>query len=688
MIKKRSLSAKINCIIIAFIILCASFFPTLRYARADVEYPFDSTGALEDLLTLDNFNLEDYPEDKFGLYKKPEVITMMEFAYSPLSANTGYAIYIYFYNPGLLDINVESPLDSIQLAIEYDTNPVTRLSNPTNYQKFGLEYCDGYMPEEYAGRFLKFRVLDSEDENGKILRERVNPEIRRYDISGVTLYTKTGDVKEYNTQRTTYWTGYAAGMNGNSESTLKSDFSWLETIELDVKHTFWRGTTTVYGPNYQNQVDSVYFSVPNYYLTKYGKLQRIKASWYEYYTKDIVVTSNDACYTDLTNYIGKTIVDDNGNYYSNFGLADQIWDNVTSVPSAARWTYGLANEKVTTQNKTNKLYYLFKTEDIKAYDPYTDLTSVGGISANRLYEYIKAYNSSYVLGSVPTRYGNVSADLFESDIPNSRKVENEFGKIQYGYSYYDFDVDADLFDITSYKPAENSFINNTKMYGFWDTLFGNFTTDDDYKNVSPILELEEEFFASDSASSELLIRNEDVQTVKNYVVDAKESDKTTFLFRFATSAYYCAPLSIYNQTSWIPNFNWSEAQAYRAKQSVFLDFDIIQLTFSDEGKLTVVPVVSDPIDIVNPVNPPKDLGNDTLNQILQAIGAWGTLILLIVVALVLLYVAGKLLELFKSIPNKIISGILVILLIVGLILAFYYGISWGIDVITDLGGLW
>ena len=100
MIKKQRLRAKINCIIIAFIILCACFFPTLQQARADVEYPFDSTGALEDLLTLDNFNLEDYPEDQFGLYKKPEVITMMEFGYSPIStANTGYSIYIYFYNP-------------------------------------------------------------------------------------------------------------------------------------------------------------------------------------------------------------------------------------------------------------------------------------------------------------------------------------------------------------------------------------------------------------------------------------------------------------------------------------------------------------------------------------------------------------------------------------------------------------
>ena len=47
-------------------------------------------------------------------------------------------------------------------------------------------------------------------------------------------------------------------------------------------------------------------------------------------------------------------------------------------------------------------------------------------------------------------------------------------------------------------------------------------------------------------------------------------------------------------------------QAYIAQQSVFVDFDIIQLTFNDKGTYTVIPVVSNPIDIVDPITPPSE----------------------------------------------------------------------------------
>ena len=47
-----------------------------------------------------------------------------------------------------------------------------------------------------------------------------------------------------------------------------------------------------------------------------------------------------------------------------------------------------------------------------------------------------------------------------------------------------------------------------------------------------------------------------------------------------------------------------DTNAYFAQMSVQLDFDIIDVTFSNGEKDTVIPVVSNPIDVVPEVTPP------------------------------------------------------------------------------------
>ena len=92
------------------------------------------------------------------------------------------------------------------------------------------------------------------------------------------------------------------------------------------------------------------------------------------------------------------------------------------------------------------------------------------------------------------------------------------------------------------------------------------------------------------------------------------------LFRFATSDYYAAPADIYQSDFW---GTVHKGQAYVARQSVFFDFDVIDLTFNKDGVYTVIPVVSDPIDIVNDITSPTDMGDklpDWLKYLLLAIG--------------------------------------------------------------------
>lgn len=71
-----------------------------------------------------------------------------------------------------------------------------------------------------------------------------------------------------------------------------------------------------------------------------------------------------------------------------------------------------------------------------------------------------------------------------------------------------------------------------------------------------------------------------------------------------------------------------------AQETIFLDFDILQLTFNKNGVYHVIPVVSSPIDIIKTVTRPIDdpLGPNWLKIILMLLLA----ILLIVIFIPLL----------------------------------------------------
>ena len=284
----------------------------------------------------------------------------------------------------------------------------------------------------------------------------------------------------------------------------------------------------------------------------------------------------------------------------------------------------------------DRLTLLFHADNIEEYDPYaTD--NEGTIKGNELYDRIMSYDKSYDAGTLPVKDGTISADLFESDIDDSRKVDSEQGKIQQGYSYYDFDADTDIQKLVSWSDGDPSFWDNWNEFGFWDTLFGNIPSETG-REISPIQVLKESDLQGTEAevSQRLLVNIGDVKDLKAAYEDAvtvnslNPDDEECYLvlFRFATSDYYAAPADIYEEK--FPHTTYTK-MAYVAQQSVFFDFDVIDLTFNKDGVYTVIPVVSDPIDIVNDLTSPTDMGDDGLN-ILALIA----LILILIVVLVVL----------------------------------------------------
>lgn len=302
----------------------------------------------------------------------------------------------------------------------------------------------------------------------------------------------------------------------------------------------------------------------------------------------------------------------------------------------AQWGWNLGDGYL--HVPTNVLYYMFLVDDIEEYDPYAETKTVGGIQSNDLYEYIKNYRKSYTSGRLPIKDGTISADLFESDIDDSRKMNNENGVIKKGYSYYDFDADVDLQTLQSWSSTSPSFWDNWLNFGLGAAFTGG--PNEESKTVAPIQILKASDLTGTNAeiAERLLVNVNDVDAIKAEYNNAvtvsgtNDEEKVVVLFRFATSDYYSEAVDIIEPNA---GFLWSdkhyEGEAYIAQESVFFDFDIIQLTFNKDGEYTVIPVVSSPIDIVNDITPPVNMPDE--------VDWWKIALALILVVLLLVLLA-------------------------------------------------
>ena len=603
------------------------------YADTGGELKYDSTNALDDLQSSDidgePFDIADYPKNAQGT---AQMITFVEYCYSQYENGFGnYALYVYVYNPALVEFATVSTQNKIQISTDfYYDNEQGKVGDVKDYQKFSLKFCNA-SGGEYANLFLKFRIVDEENIILNAQREHEQKTGNRYyHISGIELFEIGGsatNAHEYLVNKYYQFSGYAEGYGDSENFPFTCDSTGqAEAVELDVRHTFYRSETSSKGAGYQNQLDSVYFAVPKRLFDTYGELQRIKAEWYEYKTKDIIVTSNDKFASAAKPWLGKqtnTQLSSLGvpeiNKDIGYSLIQDFYSGGMGVGiQGATWGWNIYHTYLSP--RANALYYLFQVDNIEEYDPYADLVSIGGVESNQLYEYIKSYDKSYDGGTLPIKDGTISADLFADDIDDYRKVDSEYGKIQQGYSYYDFDADLDLQHLSSWQETAPDFWDNIRNWGLWDTIFGDIP-EEESRTVAPIEIIEEDDLKGTSAevSERLLINSGDVQALRDYYDEAitvdvsvpDDEEKVVVLFHFATTDYYSAPVEIWELgTGFLGGDTKISGQAYRAWESVFLDFDVIQLTFNNDGEYHVIPAVSSPIDIVNAITPPVDMDSD------------------------------------------------------------------------------
>ena len=594
------------------------------------EINYEQTDVLDDLsgavIGGKPFDVRDYPFDERG---KPQIVAFAEYGYSFYADNQDdYGLYVYVYNPQGMAFDTNTDRNKIALAY----------GGRENWTKYNLEFLDYSSEAGYEGLFYKFRVSLTEDEKSDILDDVVQ-NARVYEISGIEL--SVGNIVTDCTVAMRYtYSGYASGYGSAlaTESTLACTADGFEKyLNLDVHPTYYRPEGTNGENDYtQDSLHSVYFSVPKSVVEEYGGLSAVHATWLDAVLAPVLVTGNKDAYDAILPYLGQDIGQNtdaldyayvgDAEFGATGGFGETGWGGAFGYNFPEAWM-GLGGDGVinSTDRVISVLYWLFYAgEGENSADEYA-------LSSEVIEEKLVELTEQYGGELVNDRYSRV---LFDS-------VAEEFTELNI--------------------PAELEYDLRNEVLGssWWDKLWG-ITHDESaaFDGIKAIYEVQDGDFVirdnvldAEETADNLYIAPEDVEAFKEFY-DENKADSVVYLFRYQVSDYISAEASLFEPDNFIGKV-WSQTDtnAYFAQETVNLDFDIIDVTFTKDGVSTVIPVVSDPIDNIPGITPPANTTDDDFD--------WKTLLGIILGAILLIVF----LPLIATLVPYLVKGIVWILLL-------------------------
>ena len=610
-------SKKILSVFAAAVMLFSAFFSPVPVSAGAVEadVKFDDTDVLEDLRSMDGFSLAKY---SYYESERPEikVIDFVEYCYDyRVNMRDNYGLYLYVYNPNGQNIVTDSTKNKVQIAVAYDSDPITEKSNALTYEKFDLQFCSVSSGAGVNKLFYKFKVIDHKSADGKTIAERVNSMDRRYDISGIELLTEgNSNATEYGIATSYHFTGFAEGYGNGGEGTTLTRNS-LETVELSLHSTTYRFPyINQNGAGHQNQLDSVYFAVPKEFNENYGELYRVKCCWDEQKTSPVIVTNKQEVYEDVAAHLG---TDGSGGECS-------IYDNYHEAPGVSRYDHadwGFNPEQNVLCSTLPYVGYVFKSDKSNVKD--TDITSAQ----------MKDWISSH---------GN--ADYLFSDSVDEGRTK--------GYQEHTFTAD-EPFDMLTFNQTASGWDKFCLNWqAFWTGKSWDFGPEQQ-DLVEPIrLVKDSDFTGTDATDADTLyVHAEDFKAFESFY-NANKSSKNVFLLRFAVTDYYSNLQTVAGLQLFAGAMDYTST--YMARETVFLDFDIIELTFLRDTTETIIPVVASPIDVLGGIDGPIEKDGIGWGKLILAILA---LILAIILLWPILPLIIKAVVWVVTLPFKLIAAI-------------------------------
>lgn len=577
----------------------------------DIVSAYEQRNVLDDLegstIRDESFDLTKFPLNANG---STSLLSLVEFGYDfDFKYCDDYGLYIYVYNPQALKFFVNSDLNTISLRFGTDSSQ--------HFKKYNLQFLNFSDKPGFYHLFYKFKVLIDKSEL-KQIHDKLNSSKRVYEVGEVELLSDESGLPKSSFGRTFEYSGYAQGYGPDktAPSSLSiSSFSG-ETLQLDVESTYYRPSGNNGSNKYtQDSLHSVYFAVPNKIIARYGEMVAVHATWYDAVLKPALVTGNKEVLSAFSNYLYKDI----GNGIEEIGYA-----------VAGAYDYFLSSSHGGNSVSSLNLGYSY---NFLNFAPYVNEV------IDEFGDAIPTLNLMFDCGSSEN-----SAENFRLD---SKFIVNEMykatnriqGEKFAGFSTALFESISEQYEKTIYKDDEYPLTSKVLNQSWWERLWGNDYEDlsDKYSHIKAIQEVKESDLSSsiDSIVSEnLFIAESDVQHLRNYY-NIWGSNHTIYLFRYQVSPYISQQATNFKlEVGGISDYELLDKNAYFFQMTTNLLFDIIDVTFNDGEKDTVIPVVMSPINIIHDATPPLEWDDNNNDN-----NSWKLILGLILLILLLVLLA-------------------------------------------------
>ena len=525
------------------------------------------------------FNESDYP---LIPYADPSLLTVVEDC-KLIDENPSYVLYFYIYNPGLTEINLKKA-PSVQLS--FDGNSYYKFSAT----RFGDSETGPFFIKSEDGRFLKFKVSPD-----PVYWQNLNKNSRTIYFSGFELSVK---------MQQTYWkyVEYSGGTYfgdgiGCSDKAVQFTFEdnnpshmtkavGIDALKLDLNLTYYRASNSNSGNGELNQLISSYFMIPKKYFSNYGMISNIHYEYIKHTDVPFFIAN-----FDVFNPLGEKLP---VVYFDGTVTGDLLFLVGAHKSLAVGDKYDPeALEKLTSGNLAfNLVGNIIATNDEDRFEFYRSLKdqSVGFLQRDSLKASSQDLHDYF---------------LFHEDYLTSEEFINK--------------------NVSSSNPDDflksDSYVSSTNL---WDRfldygLAGLKNFKDDSFEVSPIVLVDEkDLELSDLDFSEKYrIEKEEVTKVKQNLFKAKKADCRLVLLRFdisqcaVTEFDYVASLNDHNNWD-VGNLKYmndkQNGRLLYTENTVYRNFDIIDITFRNNQSQFVIPVVANPVDIyVPPTITPEDI---------------------------------------------------------------------------------
>ena len=387
--------------------------------------------------------------------------------------------------------------------------------------------------------------------------------------------------------------GYEEGLDETSigGSTLTATSEKTRYLNLDVRSVTYTGGLVDYDSRYQ--LFSVYFSIPRHLTDTYGYLKKVEASFYETLLENVMITENQDIYNDLKEYI------DNG------------YKSVSNEPIGSKF---LASAFEPTEYQTNEHFF-----DLG----YAKEFYKNKYGTNYRYKDSQFHKFSMVYKRKFDKEYKISSEQIKKDLPKnlkevpqmSRTAEDENGDSKTS-GFYQFEYENG-------DPIKTTVLGEktTAFQRFWHFGFKKPDVSTKVDFDRRIVKVEEDIY-DNNADEKYKVDKDYLDGLRRYYSNAKQDSKDTYLLRYAVrkvrwenfgqlyrheiknsvfGPHYMKEKGIQGEHGEGLGYN------YGIKFPVFLDFNIISLTFCNKTAETKIYTISKQInhvpDMVVPIRP-------------------------------------------------------------------------------------